>query len=67
MAQDLLLNPALTLEQIAVRCGFADQSHLSRVFAAFVGTAPGEWRRQRRLVAGRLGGGKGTRLWTIVT
>lgn len=47
-ARALLLTSALTLEQIAHRCGFADQSHLSRVFTAFVGTAPGEWRRQRR-------------------
>lgn len=48
VARDLLLTSALTLEQIAHRCGFADQSHLSRVFTAFVGTAPGEWRRARR-------------------
>jgi len=47
-AQDLLLTSALTLEQIAQRSGFADQSHLSRVFTALVGAPPGAWRRQRR-------------------
>jgi AraC family transcriptional regulator len=48
MVKDVLLTSTLPLEQIALRCGFADQSHLSRVFATFAGTSPGEWRRQRR-------------------
>lgn len=48
-AKDLLLNSKLSLEQIAGRCGFADQSHLTRVFANFVGMTPGQWRRCRRL------------------
>jgi AraC family transcriptional regulator len=47
-AQDLLLNSTLTIEQIASRCGFADQSHLTRVFARLVQMGPGEWRRRRR-------------------
>lgn len=47
-ASELLLTSTLTLEQIAHRCGFADQSHLSRVFTATIGIPPGEWRRQRR-------------------
>ena len=47
-AKDLLLNSGLALGQIAYDCGFADQSHFTRVFAAAVGTTPGAWRRARR-------------------
>jgi len=47
-AEELLLNSTLPIEQIASRCGFADQSHFTRVFVGFVGVAPGEWRRRRR-------------------
>jgi AraC-like DNA-binding protein len=34
------------LGQIAAACGFADQSHFSRVFRRRVGCAPGVWRRE---------------------
>jgi AraC-like DNA-binding protein len=47
LAQDLLRNPDLSLEAIAIRCGFADQSHFTRVFSKLVGMSPGEWRRHR--------------------
>jgi len=47
-AKDLLLTSHLTLAQIAYDCGFADQSHFTRVFAATVGAPPGAWRRGRR-------------------
>jgi AraC-like DNA-binding protein len=47
-AQDLLLNSKLSIGQIASRCGFADQSHFTRVFAKLVHVGPGEWRRCRR-------------------
>ena len=30
---------------IALACGFADQSHLTRVFTRIVGVSPGAWRR----------------------
>jgi AraC family transcriptional regulator len=33
------------ISAIALACGFADQSHLTRVFAKWVGTAPAAWRR----------------------
>lgn len=36
----------MTLAQIAASCGFADQSHLSRVFLRIVGVSPGAWRRR---------------------
>jgi AraC family transcriptional regulator len=38
-ARDLLLISDLALGQIAYACGFAGQSHFSRVFAAWVGMA----------------------------
>jgi len=36
------------LSEIAHACGFADQSHLTRVFGARVGWSPALWRRLRR-------------------
>jgi AraC family transcriptional regulator len=33
---------------IALNCGFADQSHLTRVFRMMVGLSPAAWRRQRK-------------------
>ncbi len=47
-AQDLLLWSALPLAEIALDCGFSEQSHFTRTFTRLVGTSPGEWRRQRR-------------------
>ncbi len=47
-AKDLLFGSSLALSQIAYDCGFADQSHLTRVFADLVGTTPGAWRQARR-------------------
>ena len=44
-AQRLLRDPALSIAQVAVACGFADQSHLTRVFSARTGTSPARWRR----------------------
>jgi AraC-like DNA-binding protein len=46
-AQDLLRDPAPSLADIALACGFGDQSHFTRVFAAVVGQSPGKWRRLR--------------------
>jgi AraC family transcriptional regulator len=46
-AKELLGNPALPLAEVAVSCGFADQSHFTRVFAAMTGVGPGAWRRMR--------------------
>ena len=33
------------LAEIAAACGFADQSHFSRVFTQHLGLPPGRWRR----------------------
>jgi AraC family transcriptional regulator len=48
-AKDLLLRSMLPLAEIALDCGFSEQSHFTRTFTRMVGTSPGEWRRQRRL------------------
>jgi AraC family transcriptional regulator len=49
-AQELLLNSTLSLTDIALTCGFADQSHFTRVFTANVGISPGALRRARGVV-----------------
>jgi AraC-like DNA-binding protein len=35
--------------EIALNCGFADQSHLSRVFRRVTGQTPAAWRRTKRV------------------
>ena len=44
-AKTLLRTDDLSLTQIALACGFADQSHFTRQFTARVGCPPGAWRR----------------------
>lgn len=44
-ARDLLGSPDLSLGQIAVQCGFADQAHFSRVFRAGFGQTPLKFRK----------------------
>lgn len=44
-AKQLLVGKTLSLAQIAQTCGFADQSHFTRVFAQLVRSSPGQWRR----------------------
>ena len=39
---------AAPLAQIALECGFCDQSHLSRTFKRLMGLTPGAWRRASR-------------------
>jgi len=43
-----LLRGALSLADVALTCGFADQSHFTRVFTRAVGLSPGQWRRAHR-------------------
>jgi AraC-like DNA-binding protein len=48
LAQRLMVdNPAHSLAEIAVRSGFADQSHFSRAFQDIVGVTPTQWLHQR--------------------
>ena len=45
-AKALLLGSGDELSQIALTCGFVDQSHFTRVFARSEGQSPGRWRRR---------------------
>jgi AraC-like DNA-binding protein len=45
LAKRLLSDRKLSLAEIALSCGFTDQSHFTRVFSAIVGVSPGAWRR----------------------
>jgi AraC-like DNA-binding protein len=44
-AKDLMRRAETPLAEIALSCGFADQSHFTRVFSREVGKSPGQWRR----------------------
>lgn len=44
-AQLAMLHGEEPLAQIALACGFADQTHMTRAFRRMVGQAPGKWRR----------------------
>ncbi|QDE38131.1 helix-turn-helix transcriptional regulator [Luteibacter pinisoli] len=46
-AKAMLADAALTLSDIALACGFAEQSHFTRVFTRLVGMPPGAWRRSQ--------------------
>ena len=52
-AKGLLLNSPLTIAEIALESGFADQAHLSRSFNQHVGLSPGRWRRKNRAQGAR--------------
>jgi AraC family transcriptional regulator len=45
-AKSLLRDANRSLCDIAAACGFADQSHFTRVFTSIVGASPGAWRKQ---------------------
>jgi AraC family transcriptional regulator len=44
-AMTMLSSEQASLADIAVACGFADQSHFTRVFTKYNGRSPGQWRR----------------------
>jgi AraC family transcriptional regulator len=46
-AKELLEHTNTPISKIAADCGFADQSHLTRVFSKVYHVSPGAWRRQR--------------------
>lgn len=48
-AKHLMITTETPLSEIALDCGFADQSHLSRVFRRLTGHTPAAWRRVMRL------------------
>jgi AraC family transcriptional regulator len=45
-AKVLLKRKDLLLAEVASACGFADQSHFTRVFARKIGLTPGAWRQE---------------------
>ena len=45
VAKEKLRDGGLSLSDVALTCGFANQSHLTRVFTRMVGVSPGAWRR----------------------
>jgi AraC-like DNA-binding protein len=47
-AQEMMIMTDQPLCEIALCCGFADQSHFTRVYRRRIGSNPGSWRRQRR-------------------
>jgi AraC family transcriptional regulator len=47
-AKDVMLASTLPLKDIAILCGFADQSHFTRVFTKTTGASPASWRRIRQ-------------------
>jgi AraC family transcriptional regulator len=44
-SKEKLRDDGLSLSDVAMECGFSDQSHLTRVFRQAVGVSPGAWRR----------------------
>jgi transcriptional regulator GlxA family with amidase domain len=51
-ARTLLSETALTVKEVAFRCGFESEHYFSRLFKRKSGLAPGEWRRS---LSGRRG------------
>lgn len=47
-ARRLLSGTDLPLAEIALTCGFSDQSHFTRVFGKVEGMSPGRWRQRTR-------------------
>jgi AraC-like DNA-binding protein len=44
-ACDMMRSRTLSIGQIAIECGFADQAHFNKCFRKLFGTSPGSWRR----------------------
>jgi AraC-like DNA-binding protein len=45
-AKQLLSDRRVPLSEVAIAAGFANQSHLTRVFSSIAGVSPGAWRRE---------------------
>ncbi|MDQ0248802.1 AraC family transcriptional regulator [Sphingomonas kyeonggiensis] len=46
-AREMLRDERIPISEVAIHCGFADQSHLSRVFRKFAGVSPLAWRKSQ--------------------
>ncbi len=51
-ARTLLSETALTVKEVAFRCGFESEQYFCRLFRRKTGTSPGEWRRGLARVGG---------------
>jgi len=47
-AKDMLSGGDTSIADIALACGFADQSHFTRIFSRMTGDGPATWRRRQR-------------------
>jgi AraC family transcriptional regulator len=47
-AKELILGGAVELRDVAARCGFSHQSHLTSRFRDLVGMPPSRWRKARQ-------------------
>jgi AraC-like DNA-binding protein len=47
-ASAMLLESSLSIAEVALICGFADQSHMTRHFTRHFGNSPAAWRRAHR-------------------
>ena len=45
LSKEKMRDDRLSLSDVAMECGFSDQSHLTRAFRQTVGVSPGVWRR----------------------
>lgn len=54
LAKKLLLTTMTPIAEIALACGFNDQSHLTRTFSQTVGCPPAAWRRSHNRERGGL-------------
>jgi len=52
-AAELMLTSDVSLSQVALACGFADQAHFCKMFRQRHSQSPAVWRRQRRDVSSR--------------
>jgi AraC family transcriptional regulator len=60
-AKTLMTSTNQQLTEIALICGFADQSHLNRSFRRVLGVSPGRWRRTNvRMICKPRGAGDGS-------
>jgi AraC-like DNA-binding protein len=48
LAKRLLRDAPMPLAEVALACGFSNQSHFTRFFSSIVGVSPGAWRRMVR-------------------
>jgi AraC family transcriptional regulator len=53
-AKCMILSSVESLAEVALNCGFADQSHLNRQFRRVVGVTPGRWRRLSEPASGAM-------------